>query len=102
MRPSPSSGAQADAAKAAGAKQADIFAALGAAALSGGEALPLLKAVPVALNALYDADVVTEGACTAWHAGSVGDARVKAKAAPFITWLAEADDDEEEEGEGEE
>jgi translation initiation factor 5 len=89
------------AAKAAGAKQADIFAALGAAALSGGEALPLLKAVPVALNALYDADVVTEGACTAWHSGSVGDARVKAKAKPFIDWLAEADDeDEEEEEEG--
>jgi hypothetical protein len=73
--------------------------ALEAAALTGGDALPLLKAVPVALNSLYDADVVTEGACQQWFAGGSGDARVKAKAKPFIEWLAEADEEEEEEGE---
>ena len=41
--------------------------------------------------------MITEGACQAWYAGASGDARVKAKAKPFIDWLQEADEEEEEE-----
>ena len=79
----------------AGARQVDLFVALEHAALLGGAAS--LKAVPIALEGLYDGDVVSEEGVLAWHAGVEGSAEVKSRAAPFVVWLQEADEEEEEE-----
>ena len=68
------------------------MAAFQAAALSAPERL---KAVPVALEGLYDEDVLEEAFLLAWASGVEGDAQVKAKAKPFIDWLQTADDEEE-------
>ena len=61
-----------------------------------------LKAVPLLLQALYDADVIEEAAVLAWAASPGGAADVRAKAKPFVDWLQTADEDEEEEEEEEE
>jgi eIF4-gamma/eIF5/eIF2-epsilon len=73
--------------------QAAVLAALSAAALSGGDALPLLKALPLALNCLYDADAIAEDAVLLWVKGA--DALCQKAAAPFIEWLKTADEDDE-------
>ena len=56
-----------------------------------------LRAVPVALEALYDEDVFSEEFLLAWAAGVEGEKEVKAKAAPFLEWLQNADEEEEDE-----
>jgi eIF4-gamma/eIF5/eIF2-epsilon/Domain found in IF2B/IF5 len=54
------------------------------------------KNAPLALEALYDADVITEEAILQWYDGVEGNAGVKAKAKVFCEWLKNADEDEEE------
>ena len=58
------------------------------------------------LQQLYDADIVGEDAFSAWAGEKEhADAEDKlwlAKAQPFLTWLAEADEDESSGGSGEE
>jgi soluble lytic murein transglycosylase-like protein len=66
-------------------------------ALRMGRGAPALKAVPIALEGLYDADVLSEEGVLAWHSGVEGSAEVKARAKPFVEWLKEADEEEEEE-----
>ena len=56
----------------------------------------LLKSVPLALEALYDADVLSEDTILAWYNGPEGNADVKAKSKTFIEWLLSADEEEEE------
>jgi translation initiation factor 5 len=84
-----------------GHSQATILSRFSQAALSGGDALPLLKAVPLALKALYDVDVIEEEAVKTWHASEGVDTRVKDKAKPFVVWLATADEDDDEDEEDE-
>ena len=85
-----------------GHSQAIILSRFTQAALSGGDALPLLKAVPLALKALYDVDAIEEEAVKAWHASDSVDAKVKDKAKPFVVWLATADEDEDDDEEEDE
>ena len=61
----------------------------------------LIKAAPLVLKNLYDNDVLTDESVAAWAAddapteGVVGDveAAFRAKAGPFVTWVAEADEE---------
>ena len=39
---------------------------------------------------------MSEDAIQAWYTSADGDALVKAKAKPFVEWLAEAEDEDEE------
>jgi translation initiation factor 5 len=85
-------------APAAGPAQALLLRALEAFVAVHKEAL--LKATPVLLQALYDADLVEEEAVVAWFsakakAGSDA-AEVRARAAPFVEWLQTAEEEEEE------
>jgi len=86
-------------APAAGPAQALLLRALEAFVAVHKEAL--LKATPVLLQALYDADLVEEEAVVAWFsakakAGSDA-AEVRARAAPFVEWLQTAEEEEEDE-----
>ena len=55
-----------------------------------------LKAVPLLLQALYDADVLDEASVLAWAAAPGGSPDVRAKAKPFVEWLQNAEEDEDE------
>jgi hypothetical protein len=57
----------------------------------------LLRATPVVLQALYEADVLEEDAIVTWAASPAVDAGLLARAKPFLDWLATAEEDEEEE-----
>lgn len=60
----------------------------------------LLRATPIVLQSLYEADVLDEDAIVAWAAPGAGaDAQVLARAKPFLDWLATAAEEEEEEEE---
>ena len=72
-------------------KAADIFAALSVACALGNA-----PKAPLALEALYDEELVGEEAVLAWHAAPTGDVGLKTRCKPFITWLQEAGDDDEE------
>jgi translation initiation factor 5 len=65
-------------------------------ALSEADRVPLKKRAPVTCKALYDADIVEEEHFLAWQksgdTGSLGKL-----VAPFLNWLAEADEDDDEE-----
>jgi translation initiation factor 5 len=85
-----------------GHSQATILSRLTQAALTGGDTFPLLKAVPLALKALYDIDVLNdEDAVKEWHASDLLDLKVKEKAKPFVVWLATADEDDDDDEEDE-
>jgi len=58
-------------------------------------AATLLKGTPVLLKALYDADAVEEDSVNAWFT-THGNADVRAKAKPFVEWLAEAEEEDDE------
>jgi hypothetical protein len=60
-----------------------------------------LKAVPLLLQALYDADVLDEASVLAWAAAPGGSPDVRAKAKPFVEWLQNAEEDDDDEGEDE-
>jgi translation initiation factor 5 len=72
-----------------------------------GEVHPeLLPRTPLVIKALYDAEVLDEGAIVAWHESPPETswlvkkdvaAAVRAKATPFVDWLKEAEDDDEDE-----
>jgi translation initiation factor 5 len=86
-----------------GHSQATLLSRLALAALTGGDTLPLLKAVPLALKALYDIDVLNdEDAVKEWHASDSLDLKVKEKAKPFVVWLATADEDDDDDEEDDE
>ena len=57
----------------------------------------LLKATPVLLKFLYDSDVLEEEAIVAWFATKGGRQDVRAKAKPFVEWLAAAEEEDEDE-----
>ena len=79
----------------AGSKAFDIFAAFSAAC-----SIADAPKAPLALEALYDEEVLSEEAVLAWHSAPGGDVGLKTRCKPFITWLMEAgDDDDEEESE---
>lgn len=65
-------------------------------ALSETDRVPLKKRAPVTCKALYDADIVEEEHFLAWQksgdTGSLGKL-----VAPFLNWLAEADEDDDDE-----
>jgi hypothetical protein len=64
-------------------------------ALSEADRVPLKKRAPVACKALYDADIVEEEQFVAWQkSGNTG--ALGKLVAPFLNWLAEADEDDEE------
>lgn len=64
-------------------------------ALSEAERAPLKKRAPVACKALYDADIVEEEHFVAWQkSGNTG--ALGKLVAPFLNWLAEADEDDDE------
>jgi hypothetical protein len=90
------SGAKA-AISASGVSAASVFVALSAACAIGNAAK-----TPLALEALYDEEVLTEADVLKWHSSPDGDAALKARAQPFVAWLQEADDDDDEEEEEEE
>jgi hypothetical protein len=75
-----------------GAKDADVLLALEWACRSGGA--PALKAVPIALEGLYDAEALSEPGIMAWYSGAEGSAEVKARAKAFVDWLAEAEEED--------
>lgn len=77
-----------------GMNQTDILRAFTAAALAGGDTLPYLKSVPIALSTLYEADLLDEDSALSWGNNVNVDERVRTKAKPFLTWLATADEDE--------
>ena len=60
----------------------------------------LMKATPLILKNLYDNDAITDEAVAAWAADSSAtagvdadvDAEFRAKVAPFVTWVAEAEE----------
>ncbi len=70
-------------------------------ALAEADRAPLKKRVPLVCKALYDADIVEEEQFLAWPKASDGGGALGKLAAPFLTWLAEADEDDEDDEENE-